>query len=178
MTDKERILMVIISRIIPGLMYNTFKTKNEYVKSYMFEKSKLQRGDLVFANTSIYPNDFMVGFIENVDIERDCVVVREIGSKKLCNYFNESFSIINKEKLGYEILEGVQYKTYRKVIKAFNKYTDYNIRFKSISFDEDKCTIQSRKIFSNELDNEWTFKYNNKTSIKSIGNIIQNLTIK
>lgn len=174
MTDKERILMIIVSRIIPGLMYSDFNKKNEYVKSHFFEPSKLQHGDLVFANTSIYPNDFMVGFVEQIDNERDCVVIREIGTKKLCDYFNESFSVINKEKLGYEVLEGVQYKTYQKVLKAFSKYADYCTRFKYISFDGDTCTIQSREMFSNDLKNEWTFKYDNKTSIKSIGIIIQN----
>lgn len=178
MTDKERILMIIVSRIIPGLMYSNFNKRDEYVKSYMLEPSKLQHGDLVFANTSIFPNDFMVGFVEQIDNDRGCVVIREIGTKRLCNYFNESFSVINKEKLGYEVLEGVQYKTYQKVLKAFSKYADYCTRFKSISFDGDKCTIQSRKMFSNDLDNEWTFEYNNKTSIKSIGITIQNSITK
>jgi len=174
MTDKERILMIIISRIIPGLMYSGFNGRDEYVKSYMLEPSKLQYGDLVFANTSIYPNDFMVGFVDKIDNDLGCVVIREIGTKKLCNYFNESFSVINKEKLGYEVLEGVQYKTYQKVLKAFSKYAGYCIRFKSISFDGDNCIIQSREVFSNDLKNEWTFKYNSKTSIRSIGNLITN----
>ena len=62
-------------------------------------------------------NDFLVGFIDH--LENDCVVIREIGSNRLCNYYNESFSVINKEKLGYELLEGVQYKTYQKALKAF-----------------------------------------------------------
>jgi hypothetical protein len=173
-TDKERILMIIVSRIIPGLMYSNLNKRDEYVKSYMLESSKLQHGDLVFANTSIFPNDFMVGFVERIDNDRDCVVIREIGTKRLCNYFNESFSVINKEKLGYEVLEGVQYKTYQKVLKAFSKYADYCTRFKSISFDGNTCTIQSREMFSNDLKNKWAFKYDNKTSIKSIGVIIQN----
>ena len=56
----------------------------------------------------------MVGFVEKVDEENDCVVIREIGSERLCNYSNEFFTVINKEKLGYEILEGVQYKIYKK----------------------------------------------------------------
>jgi hypothetical protein len=174
MTDKERILMVIVSRIIPGLMYNNFNKRDEYVKSYMLEPSKLQQGDLVFANTSIYPNDFMVGFVEQVACEHDCIVIREIGTKRLCNYYNESFSVINKEKIGYEVLEGLQYKTYQKVLKAFSKYAAYCTRFKSISFDGDTCTIQSRQMFSNDLSKEWSFKYNSKTSIKSIGSLITN----
>jgi len=174
MLDKERILMIIISRIIPGLMYSNFDKRDEYVKSNTFEQSKLQHGDLVFASTSFYPNDFMVGFVDKIDSEKDCVVIREIGSKRLCNYSNESFSVINKEKIGYEILEGSQYETYQKVLKAFSKYTDYCTRFKSISFEGDICTIQSREMFSNDLSKEWSFKYNSKTSIKNIGSLITN----
>lgn len=175
MTDKERILMIIVSRIIPGLMCCLdIKRRDEYVKSYLLDKEGLKHGDLVFAATTINPNDFMVGFVEKFDKEKDCVVIREIGSKRLCNYFNESFYVIDKSHLGYEILEGIQYKTYQKVLKAFNEYTDYCTRFKSISFDGNKCTIQSRSMFSNDIDNEWTFEYNSKTSIKSIGEIIGN----
>ena len=173
MTDKERILMIIASRIIPGLMncYN-IKKRDEYVKSYLFDKENLKHGDLVMASTTITPNDFMIGFVDRLDLENDCIVIREIGSKRLCNYFNEGFYVINKEYLGYEILEGTQYKTYQKVLKAFNKYTDYCTRFKSISFDGNKCTVQSRAIFSDDIENEWTFEYNSKTSIKTIGAII------
>ena len=109
MSDKERILMAIITRIIPGVLYAPFEEREEYIKSYMFSRSELKTGDLVFANTSLKVNDFLVGFIDH--LEKDCVVIREIGSNRLCNYYNESFSVINKEKLGYELLEGVQYKT-------------------------------------------------------------------
>lgn len=112
MTDKERILMAIITRIIPGMLYNPFEKKEEYVKSYMLNHSGLCKDDLVFANTTLSINDFVVGFVDH--IEDDCVVIREIGSNRICNYYNESFSVINKEKLGYEILEGVQYKIYKK----------------------------------------------------------------
>ena len=172
MTDKDRILMVIVSRIIPGIMYSGFREKDEYVKSHMLDMFNLHPGDLVFANTSFTPNDFMVGFVDRVDSEQGCVVIREIGSRRLCNYFNESFTVINKEKLGYEIMEGLQYKTYQKVLKAFSKYSGYTTRFKSITFDETTCTVQSRKMFSNDTCHEVSFNYNSKTSIKSIGQSI------
>ena len=99
MSDKERILMIIITRIIPRLVYgcHSYDDKEEYVKSYMLDRNGLEKGDLVFANSSIYPNDFMVGFIE--ELKDDCTVIREIGSSKLCNYYNESFTKINKDKL-------------------------------------------------------------------------------
>jgi len=174
MTDKERILMVIITRIIPGLLYNcqSYQDREKYVKSYMLDKNGLEKGDLVYANTSIYPNDFIVGFIE--ELKDDYIVIREIGSKKLCNYYNESFTKINKDKLGYEILEGLQYEIYQKVLKAFDKYTSYGTRFKNISFNNDnKCTVQAREMFSNDIKFEIEFTYNNKTTIKSIGKLLE-----
>ena len=171
MTDKERILMAIITRIIPGLLYGSFDKKEEYVKSYMLNPSGICKGDLVFANTSLNINDFVVGFVDHV--ESDCVVIREIGSNRLCNYYNESFSVINKEKLGYEILEGVQYKIYQKVIKAFGNFTNYYTRFKSISFDGNMCTVQARKAFENDLFFAVSFPFNSKTTIASIGKLLK-----
>jgi len=168
-TDKERILMTIITRIIPGLTYccHSYEDREKYVKSYMLDTNGLEKGDLVFANTSIYPNDFMVGFVDC--IKPDCVVIREIGSDKLCNYYNESFTKINKDNLGYEILEGVQYKTYQKVLKAFSKYVSYGTKFRSISFDNKMCFVQSRVMFSNDVGFEIKFKYDDKTTINDEG---------
>lgn len=171
MTDKERILMAIITRIIPGLLYNSLGKKEEYVKSYMLRPSGIQKGDLVFANTSFKINDFVVGIVDH--IENDYMVIREIGSNRLCNYYNESFSVINKEKLGYEILEGVQYKIYQKAIKAFSGYTSYHTRFRSISFDGNMCTVQARKSFENDLFFEVSFPFNSKTTIASIGKLLK-----
>lgn len=48
MTDKERILMAVITRIIPGLLYGNFDEKEKYVKSYMLNSSGLSKGDLFF----------------------------------------------------------------------------------------------------------------------------------
>lgn len=173
MKDKERILMIVITRIIPGLIYcsHSYLEKEEYAKSYMLERNGLEKGDLVFANSSIYPNAFMVGFIE--ELKDDYTVIREIGSKKLCNYYNESFTKINKDKLGYEALEGIQYEIYQKVLKAFSKYASYGTRFKSIVFENNLCKIQSRKMFSGDTAFEIEFDYDSKTTIKSIGKLLE-----
>lgn len=169
MTDKERILMMIITRIIPALACNfSLEKRNEYIEFCMLDSSKLQAGDLVFAATTFMPNDFMVGFIER--IEPDHFMIREIGSNRLCNYSNESFTKINKEKLGYEILEGIQYKTYIKVLKAFSDYTDYSTRFKEISFENNTCHVKGRKMFENDTCLSVSFPFNSKTTIKEIGN--------
>lgn len=171
MKDKERILMVVITRIIPGLVYlcNNYKQKEEYVKSYMLNPTELEKGDLVYANSSIYPNDFCVGFVDTVHSDR--VVIREIGSQRLCNYYNETFTKISKEKLGYEILEGTQYKTYQKVMKAFES-TKYYTRFKSISFADRECVVQAREAYKDETIFEISFNYNSKTSIKTIAALL------
>lgn len=170
MRDKERILMVIITRIIPGLT-SCMCNKEEYVHSCMLEPSKLKPGDLVMANTTITPNPFVVGFVN--EVKDDCVVIREIGSKRLCEYRNESFTIINKERLGYEILEGIQYKIYQKVLKAFSEYTDYSTRFRSIKFSGDVCTVTSRMMFENEKKGEVSFIYDQKTSVSDIGKFLE-----
>lgn len=82
MNDKERILMVIITRIIPGLAFlcHNYKDKENYIESNMLDGIKLEKGDLVYSNTSLYPNDFCVGFVDST--HPDGVVIREIGSKK------------------------------------------------------------------------------------------------
>ncbi len=165
--------MVIITRIIPSLVYNGFKIEDRenYVKSYTFKLDELQNGDLVFAQTTIIPNDFMVGFIH--EVKDDYVIIREIGSKRLCNYSNESFMKINKEKLGYEILEGIQYKIYEKVQKAINKYKKYSDRFHSLNFNDNKCTLNLRQMFSNDITKTIEFIYSSKTTIKEIGNLLK-----
>ena len=128
-------------------------------------------GDLVMASTTLDPNEFMVGFVERICA--DHVVIREIGGNRLCNYYNEHFYRIDKEILGNEILEGTQYVTYRKVLKAFSKSDNsFMIRFQSISFDKNICTVSARKCFSDETLYTVSFKYNNKTTIKSIVEIL------
>lgn len=170
MTDKERILSAVISYVIPRLLYGFCDKKDDYIENCMLQPSKLSKGDLVFAATSIYPNDYSVGFVH--EVKEDFVVIRKIGSEKLCNYYNEGFYKINKEKLGYEILEGLQYKTYQKVLKAF-EYTNYCTRFKAISFDGNKCIVQARTMFKNDLLFEVTFEFDKNTTVAQIGKILE-----
>lgn len=171
MTDKERILMCIITRVIPGLMYSPMTEREKYVESAFLDPQKLSIGDLVFGNTTITPNDFLVGFVSSV--ENGYIVIREIGSDRLCNYHNESFTKINKERLGYEILEGNEYKLYQKVLKAFSLYTRHYLRFKSIRFTGKVCTVEAREAFSDDAVFEIVFPFNSKTSIKKIGGLLE-----
>lgn len=173
MTDKERILMCLVTAIFRRSLYDS-----ESISQWKASQpgiiggiNPLIPGDLVIASTAIDPNEFMVGFVERVCA--DHVVIREIGGDRLCRYYNEYFYRIDKKILGNEILEGTQYITYRKVLKAFSKSDhSYMIRFHSISFDKNMCTVSARKCFSDETLYTVSFKYNKKTTVKSIVEIL------
>lgn len=173
MTDKERILLWLVNRLYANTLYASEKIIKwrEMQPSILSHDSPLQVGDLVTTQTTRKTNDFIVGYVK--EIQTDCVVIREIGSKRLCNYYNESFMRIDKSLLGNEILEGTQYLTYQKALKAFsNSDYSYSYRFKSISFDNDICTVEARKVFSNDAVFSIKFKHNSKTTIKSITALI------
>ena len=170
MSDKERILLAIIKSFIPYL--TTSCRDDDIVEHNFFGKIKYKKGDLVVAFTTFKINPFCVGFVEeDMRDEEGYVLIREIGSNKTCEYYNETFIRLNKDKLGYEILEGTQYKTYIKVLKAFG-YTGYWVRFSSIAFDGNLCTVKARKAFENDEIFSISFRYNSKTSIKSIADML------
>lgn len=169
MSDKERILMAIIKRFIPYLTSSFIY--DDIAEHNFFGKMKYKKGDLVVAFTTININPFCVGFVEeDMKDEEGYVLIREIGSNRTCRYYNESFIRLNKEKLGYEILEGTQYKTYIKVLKAFG-YT-YWTKFSSITFDGNLCTVKARQLFENDEIFSISFKYNSKTSIRRIADML------
>lgn len=169
MGDKERILIWLVQRIYSNALYRPSSVQEwrDMQTGLFSDESGLNIGDLVVASTSMTPNDFLVGFVHQ--IRENCVVIREIGSDRLCNYYNENFYRIPKDILGYEILEGIQYEIYRKVLKAFSKSNDsYWIRFQDIEFGGSTCYVRARKAFSSDNVYTISFSYNKKTSIKSI----------
>ena len=116
-----------------------------------------------------HKNEFSVGFV--YEIHSDYLTLREIGTNNICNYYTESFIKLNKDIFGYELLEGEQYKIYHKVLKAISQ-ASYGARFKSISFKDHICTVQIRRAFEPTSYFQVTFKYNSKTTIKSILKLI------
>ena len=121
--------------------------------------------------TTIAPNAFIVGYVQ--EVRDDCVVIREIGSDKTCNYYNERFLKIDKAILGYEVLEGEEYRVYKKVLTAFSESDPYSLKFRSIRFDGKTCTITGRTMFQDDAVLEASFRYNSKTTIKSIRELIE-----
>ena len=170
MTDKERILILLLNRIYTKALYGSpsqLKEWRDMQPGVFTDKNPLQPGDLVTSFTTIFPNEWMVGYVH--EIIPGFVILREIGSNRLCKYGNERFLKIDKELLGHEILEGEQYQTYLKVCKAFRKQDySYTFRFKDISFDGDTCTVEGRRCFSNETAFTFSFDYRKQKTIKAI----------
>lgn len=172
MSDKERILICLVNRIYQKALYGSARREwLDMQPGLISGNNPLQPGDLVTAFTTIVPNEWMVGYVH--EVKKDCVVIREIGSDRLCNYHNESFMRIDKEILGYEILEGIQYQIFKKVEKAFAE-TDYSytFRFKDISFQGDTCIVEGRRAFKNETVFSIEFCYDSETTIESITELL------
>ena len=113
-------------------------------------------------------HDFKVGYVVN-KVSNSEMTLREIGSKKTCNISNEMFYKIDKDLLSdVYLLEGQQYKTYQKVSKAIANVDGYIQRFHSIYFEDKKCIVNLRKMFTNDISNTFTFEYHSKTTIKEI----------
>lgn len=174
MTDKERILLWLLHRIYCSALYSPNKLREwrDMQPGLITDRNPIAPGDLVTGLTTMTPNEFLVGYVH--EVKPHCVVIREIGSNRLCEYGNESFLRIDKDLLGYEILEGIEYQTYQKVLKAFSKAkSHYSIRFCSIAFDGNLCKVEGRKVFSDEIVISFSFAHNAKTTISSIVELIE-----
>lgn len=169
MSDKERILISLVNAIYSRALYIPAERDKwlDMQPGLLSDRNPLQPGDLVTTMTTCEPNEFMVGFVH--EVKKDSVVIREIGSNRLCDYANEHFYRIDKTIIGYDILEGAQYQTYRNVRKAFGKQDyPYNFRFKSICFDGDTCTVEGRRLFSNDTAFSFSFDSYGRKTIKAI----------
>lgn len=164
MTDKERVLLHIISTYYPKYLLGMYDTDKF---DFFNRNNKPDVGDLVLAVSSGI-HDYTVGYVVSKKSDSE-MVVREIGSKKTCNISNEMFYRIDRSRLSdVYLLEGQQYKTYIKVSKAVSNVDGYIQRFHSIDFEDNKCTVNLRKMFTNDISKSFSFEYNSKTTIKEI----------
>jgi hypothetical protein len=185
MTDKERILFIIIHRL--ALQYSL---KLEYYKEpdgvYFApwlggfgRDEKLKSGMLVLCMTGRSIHNWTVGFLveKMANTSLGGWVVREIGTNRLCNVYNESFlPIMGLSKI--DLLEGDDYDFYQKVLKSFKRGGEYFYRFGGIEIIEKrKWKIYIRELFGGiSIDHEkeesvpfyCIVKWNKKTSIKYI----------
>lgn len=170
MTDKERILSVLVQKLMPRILFPGSQ-QYELVEYRSIQPSLtgvgLVPGDLVVAATTHDPNNFMVGFFEKQI--GDTYYIREIGTDRVTKYINEIFYKVPKDFIGFEVLEGIQYQIYRKCLKA-TTLCKYPIMFHKIEFSPDSktCYLYVRRKFSGDTLFFICFHYTTKTTIKSI----------
>lgn len=194
-TDKERILSIIIREFLSTYGYklkvNEHINGKERFKNFWggydvhfatYKKPVI--GDLIICNTSGH-HPFEIGYVENIICD-DEIYIRKIGSEEIGRVYNDSFIPIEGLK-ETDLLEGIQYEFYCKILKAFNKMHNmknqkdtnyYKYRFKNITFGNDR---KSRKAIISIRSHSWNvplgkksipfdieIEFNNKTSIKKI----------
>lgn len=177
--DKCRILSTCVSDLVGNMIVTHWRESgNNYGARPNFNRPFII-GDLVLCSTSggRQYHDWIVGWVKEIHSSNECLI-REIGSDRLCKVSNEQFYII--EGLSdLEKLEGDQYKFYRKVVTAINKYGDDWRRFSDIKFNEDQVTVSLREKFNGLQRNkvqvpfEITFKWNPKMTYKKIATILE-----
>lgn len=146
MTDRERILTIVIQRLLHGSLSNRFKDghKEEDWKPSpsgildthfaWYAKPAPQPGDLVVAWTG-HACEWTVGwYVEKLPGDYAGALIREIGSRRTCRYSNEEFIPI-RGLYPNQLLEGARYQTYVKLQKAFAKVDDWNRRFGGVDFE-------------------------------------------
>jgi len=151
MTDKERILTVIIKSLQSNsypLSSCRYPDKPEYGAYFDIEEDP-QVGDLVLCSSSNAwrTHEWSIGWYTK-RVAVDEAIIREIGSQNLCRCYNESFAPIRgiKKEL---LLEGYQFKFREKVLKVFAKIDCYQHRYAGISFPEEwVAEIGYRQVFT------------------------------
>jgi hypothetical protein len=130
MTDRERILTHIIQIMV---LHN-----DEIEHSYFGRKKEFEVGNVLIARPNFNPHNWTVSFYDHYDEEKDCYVVKDIVTGKLCNYYNESFVEIKTEWLSkYELLVGKKFKVYL----YCKEYGTGDARFHSLTFDDENNTF-------------------------------------
>jgi len=146
MNDKERILTNIVRRLYSTLLdlppnfdfskgYMGDDYEEVHFKStgnYMIEDS-VKEGDLVLCITNP-THDWAIGFVHTV-YDLNHLILREIGSNRIGEIYNESFAII-KGMRETEIMDGNRWEIRRKILKAFRWSGEDFHRFNRIEFND------------------------------------------
>jgi hypothetical protein len=142
MTDKERILMVIVSELASSLQQSKWRGGNvDPIGGVTYTdveySCKPNPGDLVVCNSSgrFTPHPYIVGWVQEVRDHAHCLI-RELGSNRLCDISNESFTRINGIRQ-VDLLEGHHYKFYRKVCVLVSRNDNWDYRLRQMTFKGD-----------------------------------------
>ncbi len=141
MTDRERILTVLA---------NAMLVRKDELPRFLFggNKKKYTKGNILVAVTNC-TEKFSVSIFDHYDEKLGCVVVKDLASDKLCNFYNECFVEIPRDWIGdYTLLTGKK----RKIYEACK------FKLHSIEFDDAKktVTVRNRLAFHDEPNEEIT----------------------
>jgi hypothetical protein len=172
MNDKERVLMWILHRTFLENMFPSNRLE-------FYEKTKqenIEVGDIIVCAGSGIHNWTVGTLIEKGEgfFEKPWVI-KELCGNECCNVTNDSFYKVPFKIPSDVLLIGVERIIYQKCTKAIDKAA-YSIRYRDIYFGGGVCTLEMRKSFSNDLLKKIEFKYNSRTTIKSILELINNDT--
>lgn len=157
MTDRERILVNIAAELAHEVeYYQRLPAVQEHERQWptsartirtewgMMRRPKYQKGDLVvcFTSTGRRENPWLISFVEADGCKDDPrgLLLRAIGTDKLCDYSNESF--IRITGIPARLLwEGDQYQFSLKLHRALTKLDNYQHVFRGLEFLEPNLAL-------------------------------------
>lgn len=182
LTDRERILSLVIRELMTSALlcsrgnahdeasWNDRGSGRQYAHFAYYRKPV--KGDLVIGRTGMMmaPHRWSIGFYDSA--LPDGAVIREIGSKALCNYTNEEFTVI-AGLAASELREGDQLVFQNNVQLAFQRGSEWNYRYGGVDFLENgEARIWIREAFGGIRRKSEPFfvdmKYGKRTSVKAI----------
>lgn len=189
MTDRERILVNIAAELAHEVeYYQRMIAVQEHERHWpdsarriraewgMIDRPKYQKGDLVvcFTSTGRQQNPWLISFVEADGCKDDSrgLLLRAIGTDKLCDYSNESFIRI-KGIQARLLWEGEQYQFLLKLYRALSKIGNYMHVFRGLEFPEPRLAvvyIGERWGGMNKPTKPYTveFRFTKRTSVKTI----------
>lgn len=144
MKDRERIL----THICQTLIIHKDQINQPY---FLKKKTEFAIGNILIARTNLTPSEFSVGYYNGYDKEKGCVLIKDLISDKICEWYNEIFIEIPIEFFSkYELLCGKKYKILSTIIKSIKSWY---YKFNELTFDDENetFTFSIRKPFTKDL---------------------------
>lgn len=160
--DKERILTALIYDCCSEIR---FPRRDGEQPRISFPFREPEPGELVVAQSSFHFHEWTIGFF--IQKLSDGALIREIGSKRICTYRNESFAPVVGMQYE-EMLDCERREFYVKLLKAMRKDdTEYLHRFASLRLDENTAVVRVRERWTSRRY-EISFPWKPRMTIKSI----------
>lgn len=166
--DKVRILNELVKSMIIRINFlsitateNARKSEHGGVWIESVSNNSLPKvNDLLVCATSGIHN-YTVGFCHEVYNPHE-IMIREIGTNKLCKIHNEMFYIIHG-LYQQDLWEGIKYDFFRKVVRTISKYGDGWNLYHSLEFIDDQfANVHFREKWTNVIKFTTKIQWNRK----------------